>query len=85
MPRGTRRFADYSCPDFGGKDRLYFDQGELGNDESRSGRINQQLHPFAPDFGVVQLRQGTGVEEITGHLAPVPFSGKVGVEGIWNP
>ncbi len=67
------------------KHRFDLHQRKLRNDHPHAGCSNEQFHPTASGFGVIQFRQRTSVEEAARHLTFVPLCREVGVQGAWNP
>src|SRR5271157_5804515 len=76
---------DDTGSDFRRKYRFDLHQRKLRDDHPHAGCANEQFHPAAPGFGMIQLRQRTGVEEVARHLTFVPLCLEVGVQGAWNP
>lgn len=72
-------------PDLCREHGLNLDQRQLRNDQSRAGLAGKQHHPLAPSLGMEQLCQCACVQKVAGHLAFVPFGGKVGIERTGDP
>jgi len=73
-------FVDHPCADFRGEDLLDFNQRKLGNDQTLAGCLNERIHPFTSDLGMVQLRQSTGVKKVAGQLTFVSRNQEVRIQ-----
>jgi hypothetical protein len=73
-------FINHSRSDFGGNDRLDFDQRQLGKDKTGARGLNERVHPFTPDLGMVELRQSAAVKKVAWQLKFVPLQEEVRFE-----
>lgn len=76
---------DCSGPNLRRENRLDLNQGKLGDYQPHFWNPCQRLHRFATGFGMEELGQRTGVNEVTGHLALIPLGSEIGVHRAGYP